>query len=357
VTARGRRIAVIPGDGIGEEVIDAGLRVLTAAVAEAGGTPLVVEGFDWSSRRYRRTGRLMPEDGIEIARTYDALYFGAVGDPEVPDDITLWGLLLPLRQQLDLYVNLRPIKLFPGVVSPLRDKGPEDIDILCVRENTEGEYAGIGGRAHLGHPTEVALQTDVFTRTGIERIARYAFELARTREGRLASITKSNASPYLYAFWDEVVDEVAGQYPDVACERLLVDAAAAFFVSQPERFDVVLASNLFGDILTDIGAVIQGSMGVAASANFNPAGGVPGLFEPVHGSAPDIAGRGIANPIGAIWAGALMLEHLQEKRAAALVMEAIADVLASGTCRTPDLGGNAGTEDVADALVAAVRQT
>jgi tartrate dehydrogenase/decarboxylase/D-malate dehydrogenase len=348
------RVAVIPGDGVGPEVTEAGLTVITAAVEKAGGAELAPEVLDWGTDRYHRTGRLMPEDGVEVARRFDALYFGAVGDPAVPDYVTLWGLLLPLRQQLDLYVNLRPVKLFPGVPSPLRDKGPEQIDMLCVRENTEGEYAGVGGRAHLGLPHEVALQTDVFTRSGVERIARYAFELARMRRRCLASITKSNASPYSFALWDDVVVEVADQYPDVTVERLLVDAAAAYFVSQPERFDVVVASNLFGDILTDIGAVIQGSMGLAASANINPAADVPGLFEPVHGSAPDIAGKGIANPIGAVWAGALMLEHLGENQAASLVMDALSAVLLEGKCKTPDLGGDSRTSDVAEALVTAI---
>ena len=260
---------------------------------------------------------MMPEDALAVLREYDAIYLGAVGSPEVPDHVTLWGLLLPIRQRFNQYVNLRPIKLFPGIDGPLRDKGPAEIDMVCVRENSEGEYAGVGGRVHTGFPHEVALQVDVFTRTGVERIARYAFELARRRRGRLASITKSNASPYSYVLWDEVVDEVAQEYPDVVMRRMLVDAAAAAFVARPEAFDVVVASNLFADILTDIGAVIQGSMGLAASANVNPAGGVPGMFEPVHGSAPDIAGKGIANPIGAIWAGALMLEDLGEQAAAA----------------------------------------
>jgi tartrate dehydrogenase/decarboxylase/D-malate dehydrogenase len=266
--------------------------------------------------------------------------------------VTLWGSILLIRQALDLYVNLRPVRLMPGVEGPLRSKGPEHIDMMCVRENTEGEYSGVGGRVHRDLPGEVAIQTDVFTRAGVERIVRYAFELASRRSGRLASITKSNAGRYAFTFWDDVVESVARDYPGVEVDRVLVDAAAAFFVTRPERFDVVVGSNLFMDILTDVGAVIQGGMGLAASMNVNPLGGVPALFEPVHGSAPDIAGRGIANPAGAVWAGAMMLEHLGEAAAAAAVMRALETVLAAGSVLTPDLGGTAGTRQVADALVA-----
>jgi tartrate dehydrogenase/decarboxylase/D-malate dehydrogenase len=298
---------------------------------------------------------MMPEDALLTLRQFDAVYLGAVGSPEIPDHVTLWGLLLPIRQRFDQYVNLRPIKLFPGVPGPSRNKGPAEIDMVCVRENSEGEYAGVGGRVHLGLQHEVALQTDVFTRQGVERVVRHAFELARSRRRRLASITKSNASPYSFVLWDEVVIEVAADYPDVEVERLLVDAAAAALITRPERFDVLVASNLFGDILTDIGAAIQGSMGIAASANINPAGGYPGMFEPVHGSAPDIAGKGVANPIGAVWAGSLMLEDLGHRRAANDVMSAIADVLARPQLHTQDLGGEATTEEVASELVASVQ--
>lgn len=348
---RRHRVAVIPGDGVGREVVPVGVRVLEAV---ADGFALDFHELPWGSGFYREAGRMMPEDALETLRGFDAIYLGAVGSPEVPDHVTLWGLLLPIRQRFDQYVNLRPVKLFPGVRCPLAGKGPEHIDMVCVRENSEGEYSGVGGRVHAGLPQEVALQVDVFTRTGVERISRYAFELARRRRGRLASITKSNASPYSYVLWDEVVAEVACDYPDVALERLLVDAAAALFVTQPERFDVVVASNLFADILTDIGAVIQGSMGLAASANVNPEGGCPGMFEPVHGSAPDIAGKGIANPIGAVWAGALMLEDLGEQAAADRVMGAVAAVLEAGEAVTPDLGGRATTEDTAQALLHAL---
>jgi len=334
-------------------VVPVGVRVLETT---AEGFELDFVELPWGSEFYRETGRMMPADALETLRTFDSIYFGAVGSPEIPDHVTLWGLLLPIRQHFDQYVNLRPVKLFPGVRGPLAGKGPEHIDMVCVRENTEGEYSGVGGRAHQALPHEVALQVDVFTRSGVERIARYSFELARRRRGRLASVTKSNASPYSYVLWDEVVAEVARGYPDVEVERILVDAAAAAFVTQPERFDVVVASNLFADILTDIGAVIQGSMGLAASANLNPDGGYPGMFEPVHGSAPDIAGKGVANPIGAVWAGALMLEDLGEQAAADRVMGAIAAVLSAGETLTPDLGGSSTTERVAEALLEAVHE-
>lgn len=348
------RIAAIPGDGVGQEVVPAGRRVLDAVARQDGSFVLEWEDLPWGSAYYEQTGRMMPEDGLRVLRDFDAIYLGAVGWPNVPDHVTLWGLLLPIRQRFDLYANLRPVKLFPGVPCPLRDKEPRDIDMLCVRENTEGEYAGIGGRAHVGLGHEVAIQADIFTRTGVEQVVRHAFEHAQKRRKHLSSITKSNASPFAFVFWDEVVADVAADFPEVTVDRVLVDAAAAAFITKPESFDVVVASNLFGDILTDIGAVIQGSMGLAASANINPAGGVPGMFEPVHGSAPDIAGKGIANPIGAVWAGAMMLEHLGRRTTADRIMAAVAKVFADGGPRTRDLGGSAGTEEVADALVSAL---
>ena len=348
------RVAVIAGDGVGREVIPAGMRVLDAVASRDGSFALDWEELSWGSSYYRRHGRMMPEDGLRILRGCDAIYLGAVGWPDVPDHVTLWGLLLPIRQRFNLYVNLRPVRLFPGVRSPLRDKGPDDIDMLCVRENTEGEYAGAGGRVHLGFGHEVAVQADIFTRTGVEQVVRYAFEQARGRRKHLTSVTKSNASPYAFVFWDEVVAEVARDFPDVQMERILVDAAAAAFITRPESFDVVVASNLFGDILTDLGAVIQGSMGLAASANIDPRGGYPGMFEPVHGSAPDIAGKGIANPLGAIWAGALMLENLGRAAAAERVIGAMAGSLERGEALTRDLGGSATTEQAAHAVIAAL---
>jgi tartrate dehydrogenase/decarboxylase/D-malate dehydrogenase len=336
---------------VGREVVPAALRVLDAACASAG-VELVCEELPWGSEYYLRSGRMMPEDGLATLRMFDAIFLGAVGSPAVPDHVTLWGLLLPIRQRFNLYANLRPIKLLPGVQSPLRDKGPAEIDMLCVRENSEGEYSGVGGRVHTGYGHEVAVQADVFTRHGVEAVVRYAFEQSRKRRRRLASITKSNASPFAFVFWDEVVRDVHAEFPDIQVDRILVDAAAAYFITRPEIFDVVVASNLFGDILTDIGAVIQGSMGLAASANVNPEGGFPGMFEPVHGSAPDIAGRGIANPLGSIWAGALMLEHLGQPEAGRTVLDAMAAMLARGEVRPPDLGGSSGTQEVAEAVIA-----
>jgi tartrate dehydrogenase/decarboxylase / D-malate dehydrogenase len=347
------RIALIPGDGVGQEVLPAALRVLSA-VAGAHGFELECEELPWGSGYYLRTGRMMPEDGLSTLREFDAIFLGAVGSAEVPDHVTLWGLLLPIRQRFNLYANLRPVKLLPGVRGPLRDKGPAEIDMLCIRENSEGEYSGVGGRVHVGFGHEVAIQTDVFTRQGVESVVRYAFGQAQRRRKRLASITKSNASPYSFVFWDEVVRDVHGEFPDVQVDRILIDAAAAYFITRPEMFDVVVASNLFGDILTDIGAVVAGSMGLAASANINPDGGYPGMFEPVHGSAPDIAGKRIANPLGSIWAGALMLEHLGQPLAGEQVLSAMAAVLERGDAMPRDLGGAAGTDEVADAVIAAL---
>ena len=348
------RIAVIPGDGVGQEVVPAGLRVLNAAAAKDGTFTLECEELPWGSAYYRQTGRMMPENGLTILRRYEAIYLGAVGWPDVPDHVTLWGLLLPIRQRFNLYVNIRPVKLFPGVHGPLRDQGPEQIDMLCIRENTEGEYAGVGGRVHTGFGHEVAVQVDMFTRTGVEDVVRFAFEQARKRRRHLTSVTKSNASPYAFVFWDEVVAEVSREFPEVEVQRVLVDAAAAYFVTRPDMFDVVVASNLFGDILTDLGAVIQGSMGLAASANINPHGGYPGMFEPVHGSAPDIAGKGIANPLAAILSAGMLLDHLGHGKSAVAVRSAVAAVLKAGSPRTPDLGGRARTADVTDAVLAAL---
>jgi tartrate dehydrogenase/decarboxylase/D-malate dehydrogenase len=293
----------------------------------------------------------MPADALDVARAHDAIVLGAVGDPSVPDHVTLWGLLLPLRQGLDLWANLRPAKLLDGVPSPLEGRPP--VDMLFVRENTEGEYSGVGGRAHEGLALEVGIETSVFTRAGVRRVVEHAFSLARKRRGILTSATKSNASRYGYVLWDEVAAEVAAEYPDVRYERVLVDALAARMVSNPGSLDVVVASNLFGDILTDLAAALQGGLGMAASANVAPGSDAPGLFEPVHGSAPDIAGRGIGNPCGAIWSAALMLEHLGEAEAAARVLAALERVCRDGP-RTRDVGGEAGTAEVGDAVAAAV---
>ena len=348
---RRHRIAVIGGDGVGPEVVEQGIRVLDAACDDC---TLEWTHLPWGSDHHERTGALMPADGLRVLEQHDAVYLGAVGSPQVPDHVTLWGLLLPIRQSFDLYLNIRPIRLLPGVASPLAGVSPADIDMVCVRENTEGEYAGTGGRVHVGMQHEVGIQVDVFTRLGVERVVRHAFALARSRRGRLASITKSNASPHHFVMWDEIVAAVHADFADVELDRILVDAACAYMVTQPRRFDVMVASNLFGDILTDIGAAIQGGMGLAASANISPEGTGPGLFEPVHGSAPDIAGQSRANPIGAVWAGSLMLDHLGEERAAARVMAAIEQVLAGSDARTPDLGGAASTAELGDELVRAV---
>jgi tartrate dehydrogenase/decarboxylase / D-malate dehydrogenase len=343
---------VIAGDGVGPEVIEQGTAVLDAA---ADGFRLEWDPLPWGSGHYARTGAMMPADGLRRLEGYDAVYLGAVGSPAVADHVTLWGLLLPIRQRFDLYLNIRPIRLLPGVRSPLSGRVPEDIDMVCVRENTEGEYGGVGGRVHVGLGHEVGIQVDVFTRHGVERVVRHAFELARSRRGRLTSVTKSNAGPHSFVMWDDIVAEVHADHPDVELDRMLVDAACAAMIASPERFDVLVASNLFGDILTDVGAAIQGGMGLAASANVSPDGSAPGLFEPVHGSAPDIAGTGRANPIGAVWAGSMMLDHLGEAAAAARVMAAIESVLGDGRVGTPDLGGTATTAEMGAELVRTVR--
>ena len=298
---------------------------------------------------YREHGAMMPDDAIATLRAHDAVMLGAVGHPTVPDHVSLWGLILPIRQELDLWANERPARLLPGVPCPLAGKRPEDVDMLFVRENTEGEYSGVGGRAHRGLPLEVAIEGGVFTRGGVERVVRHAFALARGRRGLLTSATKSNASRYGYVLWDEVCAEVAAEYPDVRYEKVLVDALAARMVRSPESLDVIVASNLFGDILTDLAAAIQGGMGIAASANIAPGSDVPGLFEPVHGSAPDIMGQGIANPTGAIWCASMMLEHLGEAEAARALMDALTATLADGP-RTRDIGGSATTGEVGAAV-------
>ncbi|CAN7512529.1 tartrate dehydrogenase [Phyllobacterium sp. LjRoot231] len=344
-------IALIPGDGIGVDVIKAGWPVL-GAVARRFDFGLASKTLPWSCGYYLEHGVMMPADGIEQLRPFDAIFLGAVGWPtRVPDSVSLHGLLLPIRKSFDLYVNARPHRLLKGVKGPLRSDG---FDILCIRENTEGEYSGAGGRVHQGTVNEVAVETSIFTRNGVERILRYGFEAARKRSGKLASVTKSNAQKYSMVFWDEVTDALAAEYPDVKVSRYHVDAAAARFVTNPETLDVVVASNLFGDILTDLGAAIQGGLGFAASANINPAGGVPSMFEPVHGSAPDIAGKGIANPLATIWAGALMLDHLGERQAASALIAAMENVTAQRTALTPDLGGASSTTDVAKAVIDAL---
>ena len=341
------RIALLPGDGVGPEVLAEARKVLDALELDLHYTEL-----DWGSERWHRTGSLMPADGVAQLRRHDAILMGAVGDPSVPDTESLWGLILKIRQELDLALNVRPARLLPGVRCPLAGRGPDDIDMVFVRENTEGEYAGVGGRVHRGLREEVAVESSVFSRAGCERVIRHAFGLAQRRDGVLTSATKSNASRYAFPFWDEVVEEVGAEFDDVRIDRVLVDALCARLVTNPGSVDVVVASNLFGDILTDLAAALQGGMGMAASANL-PASDAPALFEPVHGSAPDIAGAGVANPSGAVWSVTLMLEYLGQSEAAARAMAALEAVCRSGP-RTRDLGGSAGTAEVGDAIVHAL---
>lgn len=345
-------IALIPGDGIGTEIMPEGVKALQAAAEVDGSFRLRFDPFPWGTEYYLENGRMMPPDALKILEAYDAIYLGAVGFPSLaPDHITLWGLLLPIRKSFEQYINLRPIHMLPGLTGPLRNKGPEDIDFVCVRENTEGEYAGVGGRVHVGKPQEVALQTSVFSRYAIERTMRYSFELAQKRpQKKLTSVTKSNACQYSMVLWDEIFAELAAEYPDVTTEQWHVDAMAARFVTHPETLDVVVASNLYGDILTDLGGALLGSMGIPPSANINPERCRPSMFESVHGSAPDIAGKGIANPIAAIWSGAMMLEFLGENEAADMVMAGIIEALKNEDALTPDLGGSARTSDMGDEI-------
>ncbi|MFN2629879.1 MAG: isocitrate/isopropylmalate dehydrogenase family protein [Gaiellaceae bacterium] len=343
------RVGVLPGDGVGPEVVAEARKIL-----EATRLPLDLVTLPWGSAFWHEHGRMMPADGVEVASGLDAILLGAVGDPSVPDDVTLWGLLLALRQELDLWANVRPVRLLEGIPCPLAGRGPQDVDMLFVRENTEGEYSGVGGWVHRGLPGELAVESSVFTRDGVERTVRFAFAQARARRGRLTSATKSNASRYTYVLWDEVVDAVSADYPDVERESVLVDALAARMVRDPGSIDVVVASNLFGDILTDLAGAIQGGLGVCASANIAPGSDATAIFEPVHGSAPDIAGMGIANPTGAIWSVALMLDHLGEVAAAAAVMKAL-EATATAGVRTRDVGGSATTVEVGDAVAARVR--
>ena len=344
------RIAVIAGAGIGREVIPAGLAALEAAARGADLTLSFTE-FPWGCDFYLKHGRMLDEDGFDKLATFDAIYLGALGAPGVPDGISA-GLILAIRQKFDQYVNLRPMRLLAGLTSPLANRGAADIDMVCVRENSEGEYSGVGGRIHRGTPHEVAQQVGVFTRYGIERIVRYGFEMASKRPRKmLASATKSNALTHSMVLWDEVAEAVQKDYPGVEYRKYHVDALAARMITHPQTLDVMVTSNLFGDILTDIGSAISGSLGIAPGANINPERTFPSMFEPIHGSAPDIMGKGIANPIGAIWAGALMLDHLGHRDLHDKVVGAIERVVATGKVRTPDLGGASTTKDVADAVV------
>jgi tartrate dehydrogenase/decarboxylase/D-malate dehydrogenase len=349
------KIAVIAGDGVGQEVIPEGKRVL-AAVAAKYGAHFDYTDYPWSTDYYLKNGVMAPPDFIDQLRPASAIFLGAVGHPKVADNVTLNGLLLPIRRSFDQYANIRPAVLYDGVQSPLALRKGEKIDMVVVRENTEGEYAQVGGFLYRDQPEEVAVQTSVFTRRGCERVIRVAFDLARKRNGkrRVASITKSNAQGYSMVLWDRAFAEVAGEYPDIATESLLVDAAAMNFIRRPESFDVVVGSNLFGDILSDLSAIIVGSMGLAPSANIDPSRRFPSMFEPVHGSAPDIAFKGIVNPLATILCAAQMVEHLGMEDAAKDIEGAVAKVLAEAKVRTPDLGGASTTAQVTDAVVAAV---
>jgi tartrate dehydrogenase/decarboxylase/D-malate dehydrogenase len=354
---RDYHIAVIPADGIGREVIPEALATLDAAAERDGGFRGRYETFDWGSERYLRASGMMPADGLATLEHggFDAILLGPVGDPRVPDHVTLWGLLLPLRQGFDQYVNLRPMRLLPGVPSPLAGKGPAEIDMLCVRENTEGEYAGVGGRLGRGTPDEVAIQSIVFTRKGTERIIRYAFDYARARgRKKVTSATKSNSMQHNMVFWDDVFCAVAAEYSDIQQDQQLIDSLTARMVNRPESLDVIVASNLFGDILTDLGAAISGSLGLAPSANLNPERRYPSLFQAVHGSAPDIAGKDIANPIGEIWSVAMLLDFVGESDSARRIEQAIGAVLREGRVRTGDLGGRADTREMGEAIRAAL---
>lgn len=347
--ARAYRIAAIPGDGIGPETV-AAARAVLGRVSGLEGFRLDWTDYPWGCDHYQATGSMMPADALDLLATSDAILLGAVGRADVPDHVSLWGLLIPIRRTFDQFVSLRPARLLEGVASPLApDRGA--LDVVIVRENTEGEYSEAGGRLFRGRPQEMAVQEAVFTRHGIERIARYAFDLARTRRGRVASATKSNGIVHTMPFWDEVVEEIAAYYPDVQLTKYHVDALAALLVLDPARFDVVLGSNLFGDILSDLTAAIAGSIGIAPCGNIDPTRRHPSMFEPIHGSAPDIVGTGTANPIGQIWSAAMMLEHLGEARAASRLVGAIEQVIAAGT-RTPDLGGTCSTEQVTAAVEA-----
>jgi tartrate dehydrogenase/decarboxylase / D-malate dehydrogenase len=342
------RIALIPGDGIGQEVTPAACAVLDA-VGKRHGFSLVYDSFDWSCARFLSEGAMMPADGLDQIRHHDAIFLGAVGDPSVADHVSLWGLLIPIRRGFQQYVNLRPIKVFPGVQSPLRSPGT--VDLVVVRENVEGEYSEIGGRMNRGFPSEMAVQEAVFTRVGVSRIVDYAFTVAQTRGGHVTSATKSNGIVHTMPFWDEVLASRAAGFPDVAWRQEHIDALCAKVVLNPSQFDVIVASNLFGDILSDLAAAVAGSIGIAPAANLNPEREFPSMFEPVHGSAPDIAGQGVANPVGSVWTAAMMLSHLGYAEAAQSVEAAIADIYASTDLRTRDLGGTATTAEFTRAVL------
>jgi tartrate dehydrogenase/decarboxylase/D-malate dehydrogenase len=349
-------IAAIPADGIGKEVVAAGLEVLDALAKRDGGFDLTVESFDWGSDYFKTHGVMMPDDGRETLRKFDAIYFGAVGSPDVPDHVTLWGLRLAICQPFDQYANVRPTRILPGIKSPLGGIKPADLDWIIVRENSEGEYAGQGGRSHRGLPEEIATEVAIFTRAGVTRIMRFAFGIARARPRKLLTVvTKSNAQRHGMVLWDEIAAEVATEFPDVTWDKMLVDAMTMRMTLKPESLDTIVATNLHADILSDLAAALAGSLGIAPTANLNPERKFPSMFEPIHGSAFDIAGKGIANPIGTFWTACLMLDHLGETAASARLMRAIERVTGDPSLHTPDLGGTATTRQVTDAVIAAIR--
>ena len=349
------QIAAIPADGIGPEVIDAGVRVLQALAARDGGFAFDITTYDWGSDYYKAHGRMMPEDGLDRLKAHDAIFFGAVGAPDVPDHITLWGLRLPICQGFDQYANVRPTRILPGISAPLRDKGPGDLDWVIVRENSEGEYAGHGGRAHRGLPEEVATETAIFTRVGVTRIMRFAFRLAQARPRKLLTVvTKSNAQRHGMVMWDEIAAEVAAEFPDVSWDKMLVDAMTVRMTLNPESLDTIVATNLHADILSDLAGALAGSLGVAPTANIDPERRYPSMFEPIHGSTFDITGKGIANPVATFWTACQMLDHLGEADASARLMKAVEEVCAAGIM-TPDVGGGATTAEVTDAVINAIR--
>ena len=348
------KIAVIPGDGIGWEVVPEGLKVLEA-IGGRHGLDFQFTEFDWGCERFHKTGRFMPDDGLAQLREFDAIFLGAVGFPGVPDHVSLWELLIPIRRAMQQYINLRPVRMMAGMPCPLAGRGPEDIDFWVIRENNEGEYSEIGGRLYQGTENELAMQETVFTRRGTDRVMRYAFDFCqRIGKKKVTSATKSNGIIHTMPYWDERFEAIAAEYPNLDTDKYHIDILTAHFVLHPDWFDVVVGSNLFGDILSDLGPAVAGSIGIAPSANINPEGDYPSMFEPVHGSAPDIAGKKIANPIGQIWSGAMMLEHLGYQAAAADIVTAIENVLVGGGPKTPDIGGQAGTSDLGDAIVGAL---
>jgi tartrate dehydrogenase/decarboxylase/D-malate dehydrogenase len=349
------RIAAIPADGVGQEVIPAGIQALEALATAEGTFRMEFETFPWGCAFYHQHGRMMPADALETLKAYDAIFFGAVGHPSVPDHISLWGLRLAICQGFDQYANIRPARILPGIASPLRGKTAGDLDWVIVRENSEGEYAGVGGRAHRGLPEEVGLEVSVFTRNGVARIMRVAFELAGKRpRSHLTLVTKSNAQRHGMVMWDEIFTETAQNFTEVTTDRMLVDAMTTRMVLKPASLDVIVATNLHADILSDLAAALSGSLGIGPTANLNPERLFPSLFEPIHGSAFDIMGQGIANPVATLWSAVLMLEHLGEGRAAARLMTAIEKTTADGRCLTPDLGGTASTREVTDAVCEAL---